>query len=82
MLGVGAVALIAAAVRLGGVDMGMLSSQGFMAIMGASMFGLGALRLPGWARLRRKQMEEVAARVAAVASTQPMLGEPGKGQAR
>jgi hypothetical protein len=82
MLGVGAAALIAAAVRVGGVDMGMLSSQGFMAIMGAGMFGLGALRLPGWARLRRRQMEEVAARVAAAASTQHMLGETGEGQAR
>jgi len=27
------------------------------------MFSYGALRLPGWARLRRQQMEQLAARL-------------------
>ena len=70
MLGVGTVALIAAVLRSGGIDTGMLASQGFLALMGAGMFGIGALRLPSWARLRRRQMEEVAARVAVAASSQ------------
>lgn len=33
------------------------------ALVGAGMFALGALRLPGWARLRRQQMEEIATRL-------------------
>ena len=33
------------------------------------MFALGAVRLPGWARLRRQQMEDIAARIAAAAGT-------------
>lgn len=32
-------------------------------LIGLVMFGLGAARLPGWARLRARQMEEVAERV-------------------
>ena len=71
ILGVATAALIAATLRGGVVDAGMLSSLGTLAIMGAGMFGLGAIRLPGWARLRRRQMEEVAARIAGVASSQP-----------
>jgi hypothetical protein len=35
----------------------------FPALIGAGMFAAGALRLPGWAKLRRKQMEEIAARL-------------------
>jgi hypothetical protein len=68
MLGIAAVALVAALFR-GGIDAGALSSFGVLATMGAGMFGIGALRLPGWARLRRRQMEEVAARLAASAET-------------
>jgi hypothetical protein len=34
-----------------------------MATIGLGMFGLGALRLPGWARQRATQMDEVAARL-------------------
>ena len=36
---------------------------GFM-VAGAAMFTIGAARLPGWARIRRRQMEGVAARLA------------------
>jgi hypothetical protein len=35
-----------------------------LAVAGAAMFGFGALQLPGWMRLRRKQMEQVAERLA------------------
>ena len=44
---------------------GSLTGIGFMAVMGLGMFGVGALRLPGWARLRRAQMEQVVARLTA-----------------
>ena len=33
-------------------------------IFGAAMFAFGAVQLPGWARVRRKQMEAVAERLA------------------
>jgi hypothetical protein len=33
-------------------------------VFGAAMFAFGALQLPSWARLRRKQMEQVAERIA------------------
>jgi hypothetical protein len=79
ILGIATTALIAATLRGGVVDAGMLSSLGTLAIMGAGMFGIGALRLPGWARLRRRQMEEVAARVAGVASSQPPRSLRGDG---
>jgi hypothetical protein len=72
MLGFAAVAGIAAAARGGIDDVGMFAALGTLATMGAVMFGFGGLRLPGWARLRGRQMEVVAARVAVVASSQPM----------
>lgn len=34
-----------------------------LTVIGAGLFGLGALRLPAWARLRRRQMDEIAARL-------------------
>ena len=37
--------------------------------MGLTMIGLGALRIPGWAKQRQKQMEEIAARL-----TEPSAG--------
>lgn len=33
-------------------------------LIGGGLFGIGALRLPGWARLRQRQMDEIAARLA------------------
>ena len=32
-------------------------------VMGLAMIGLGALRIPGWAKERGRQMEEIAARL-------------------
>jgi hypothetical protein len=49
-------------------DRGLIMAIGTLAAMGIGMFGSGAFPLPAWARLRRRQMEEVAARVAVVAS--------------
>ncbi len=68
-LGVAAALLIASAV---GVPFSNASSLvGFLSAMGLGMFGIGALRLPGWARLRRRQMEAVAARLALAVGSQP-----------
>lgn len=81
MLGFAAVALTAAVVRGSPLeDAGLLTALASLATGGAAMFGIGALRLPGWARLRRRQMEEVAARVAIVASGKPVpdLGTEGR----
>ena len=44
-------------------DPGSLSGIGFLAAGGLTMFGMAALRLPSWARLRQRQMEGVAARL-------------------
>ncbi|HWL39783.1 MAG TPA: hypothetical protein VNO75_06050 [Gemmatimonadaceae bacterium] len=66
VLGVAVTAIIAA--TLGGAidEVGFL--LGAVATAGAAMIGSAAFRLPGWAELRRRQMEEVAGR-AAITST-------------
>jgi hypothetical protein len=51
---------IAIAAAFGGAS---LDSAGALAVAGLAAFGFGAIRLPGWARLRRQQMEEIAARL-------------------
>jgi hypothetical protein len=71
MLGVAAATLIAVAIAGGLGDAGSLAGAGFLSVIGLGMFGVGALRLPGWARLRRRQMEGVAARLALAAESQP-----------
>lgn len=71
MLGAATAALIATTLGGASGDPGLFLPLGAVATMGAGMFGMGALRLPGWARLRRRQMEELAARIAVVASSQP-----------
>ena len=62
-LGVAVVALVSRLMS-GSADTIALSSFLPMVLVGASLFGVGALRLPSWARLRQRQMEEVAARLA------------------
>jgi hypothetical protein len=47
--------------------------------MGLGMFGFGALRLPGWASLRRRQMEGVAARLALAEGPAAPDRLPGEG---
>jgi hypothetical protein len=72
MLGFVTGTLMAAAVKgTIGADVGFLFSQAVLATGGVAMLGLGAFRLPSWARLRRRQMEDVAARIAVVASAPP-----------
>lgn len=72
LLGVVTVTLMSAAVKGAiGADVSFLLSQAVLATTGAAMVGFGAFRLPGWARLRRRQMEDVAARTAIIASAPP-----------
>lgn len=61
MLGLAGAVLIAI-VATGRGDAGALASLG---AIGLGMFGLGALRLPAWARLRRRQMDALAERLLA-----------------
>ncbi len=61
-LGLAAVVMIMTLIT--GGDASALRGITFLSTIGAAMFGVGALRLPGWARLRRRQMEGVAARLA------------------
>jgi hypothetical protein len=79
MLGFASTTLTMAAVQGALNDVGFLSSIALLATGGLTMFGTSALRLPGWARLRQRQMEEVAARVTAIASMPPSQGKLGEG---
>ena len=76
ILGGSAAALIAVAVAGGLGDAGSLAGVGFMSAIGLGMFGIGAIRLPGWARLRRRQMEAVATRLALAMESQPPNDPP------
>jgi hypothetical protein len=60
-LGVATVAAIAAMV--GAANNHYLPLAVGMAAIAAGQFTIGAIRLPGWARLRRKQMEEISGRL-------------------
>ncbi len=46
-----------------GVDVSALGSVTLLGAVGAAAIGFTTLRLPAWARLRRAQMEEVAAKL-------------------
>ncbi len=70
-VGVSAAGYVALALR-GVGDAGNMTGLAFLSLMGVMMFGAGALRLPGWARLRRKQMEDIAERLTPAAESSPM----------
>jgi len=55
--------LVAMAVAGGLTNPGTLTGIGFMAVAGLGMFSAGALRVSGWARRRKTQIEEVIARL-------------------
>ncbi|MGH7503413.1 MAG: hypothetical protein ACREL7_16925 [Longimicrobiales bacterium] len=76
-LGVAAATLIGGALG-GGLDAGALGSIGTMAAVGLGLFGLGAVRLPSWASLRRRQMDGVVSRLAPVPARD--LPVPGHGE--
>jgi hypothetical protein len=52
-----------------------LAGSGVLLAVGLGLLGTGAFRLPGWARLRRRQMAGLAARLA-LAAEAPPPGEP------
>jgi hypothetical protein len=70
-LGGAAATLIALAVAGGLNNPGTVTGVGFMALMGFGMFAAGALRVSGWARRRRTQIEEIIARLANSVRTPP-----------
>ena len=51
----------------GPVDMSMVAGLWTLTAVGLGMVAAGTLRLPSWARLRKKQMEEIAARTVDIA---------------
>lgn len=75
MMTAGALALAMAGVTWATVTTANVSAAGFIAAAGAAMLAAGALVLPGWARTRRKQMEEIAERLA-LAGRSPAAEEP------
>jgi hypothetical protein len=60
MGGIGAAVMTAAAL---GINDASMAAMGVLAAMGVGMFGVGAMQLPRWAQERRRQMEEIAARL-------------------
>ncbi len=71
ILGVAAAVVVASAVAGKLADPGTAAGIAFLSSVGLFLFGGGAVPLPGWARLRRRQMEAVAARLALAASSPP-----------
>jgi len=71
MLGMAAAAGVVSAFGGWLGDPGMLSMIGLLSTIGGGMIGAGALPLPGWARLRRRQMDEVSQRAASLARSDP-----------
>jgi hypothetical protein len=68
LIGLSAAAMIGAAAQglLG--DVTLLTAIGVSSLAGVGTFASSALRLPRWARLRQRQMDEVAARIALTTS--------------
>jgi hypothetical protein len=69
LFGVAAAAVVALAVRDGGVDAGAIAAMSVVASSALAMIAYGALRVPHWAKTRARQMEEIAARL-----TQRVIG--------
>lgn len=69
LLGMGAAVLVASLVT--GQVADSAATLALLSSLGLGMVGAGALSLPGWARLRRQQMEAVAERLALAAQSEP-----------
>jgi hypothetical protein len=76
MLGFAVTTGVASLIGARVADAGMVMSLATFATMGAGMFGVGGLRLPGWARLRRRQMEGVIARATTASTAERMPDVP------
>ncbi|MGE0553291.1 MAG: hypothetical protein AB7R55_07660 [Gemmatimonadales bacterium] len=74
-LGVAFVVLLGLTLTGQAADAGKLMGVFFMGAIGAGLFAAGALRLPGWAKLRQRQMDALAAKqtaaLAAAATDEP-----------
>ena len=66
MLGFAVVMMFAALVKAPITDAGLIASLSVLGAGGLGMLGAGALGLPGWARLRRQQMDMIADRAASM----------------
>ncbi|HEV8125077.1 MAG TPA: hypothetical protein VGP80_12580 [Gemmatimonadales bacterium] len=64
-------ALISVAVNGGLRNSGSLLDIAFIAALGLGLFAASAFRLPGWARRRRGQIEQITARLAMAAESAP-----------
>ncbi len=71
MMTLGVSAAVAVAGAAGGELGGMVPGAAFLAIAGLGMIANGVLRLPRWARLRGRQMDGIAARLATPAPASP-----------
>jgi hypothetical protein len=69
-----AASLIATVMASGGLTASRsITGAGFLGMIGLGIFAVGALRLPGWARLRRTQIEGVIARLNSGARDTPRV---------
>lgn len=75
MLGIAAATSVAAVVGGAGGELATVAELG---VVGAAMFTFGALRVPRWARLRRKQMEDVAGRLASASGSESVGVVPSR----
>ena len=64
----------------GDADVGMLAGLSSLTALGLAMIGAGTLRLPSWAKTRKRQMEEIAGRTVALAedAPRPLTSESGR----
>ena len=63
MAATGLALITAQLIAIGTGDPGALGAAAFLTTVGLGMFGVRALGIPGWARLRQQQMDAVAARL-------------------
>jgi hypothetical protein len=79
----GVTATVAIASAIGGHWGDAIPGIGFLLAVGVGMIVSGALRLPGWARLRGRQMDALAAQIASPPNSAPPPSSthPGDGSA-
>lgn len=67
---IGGVSAVAGKLFAGGTTASTFAGLTFILVTGLAMITFGAARLPSWARLRRKQMDDVAARLASATGSE------------
>ncbi len=70
----GAAGVVAIVTSINGTLGAAMTGIGFMAVAGLGMIASGALRLPAWAKLRGRQMEAIATKVALPPELPPKSG--------